>query len=331
MFSRSVTKEGTTQKTVIISKYKPDAVVKNVIDDVVVEFFDNNSSVPIPVPKLEHINYYLDLFDPIFDCKKLYNALVEDIKKFGDLNGLKKEINKVTSEIYHHIEASEGYKKYFLKTDPSIVIPDCVMNYNIYNPTNNNKWFVSIDIKSANFRVLKNICGDIFTDVNEFSEFVAKFTESEFIKQCKMIREVIFGRTGQCKKINKMALIFVDKVAKFIETTEYIKHMKKVMCSADEIVYEIDDYMIGQYNELKKNVEDLMPNFFHVRMFKLVQIGGKPFYMKELVGGKLDLKQVPKKFACQAVKKYFNKEIVEMDMKFVDEGYIATYDKCVFA
>jgi hypothetical protein len=326
LFSRSITKEGTTQKIVIVTKNKPEIVVKNIIDDSVVDFFDTHSNVPIPVPKIEFIDYYLELFDPIFNCKRLYNLLISDVIKFGDLNGLKREINKVTSEIYHHIEQSDGYKKYFLKTDPSIIIPDCSLNYNIYNPTNDKKWFISIDIKSANFRVLKNICNDIFTDVTEFSDFVGKYTESEFIKECKMIREIIFGRTGQCKKINKMALIFVNKVDKLIESTEYIKHMKKIMLSADEVVYEIDDYMKDNYNDLVKLIEEFNSNFFHVRMFKLVKICNKPFYMKELIDGKLDLKQTPKKFACQVVKKYFNKEIIELDRKFVDEGYIATYD-----
>lgn len=61
-----------------------------------------------------------------------------------------------------------------------------------------------------------------------------------------------------------------------------------------------------------------------------MKLGNYSYYVREHDDGTRDLKKVPNKFAIQCIKHYVREPITELDRKFVDEGFIATYDKSLF-
>ena len=84
------------------------------------------------------------------------------------------------------------------------------------------------------------------------------------------------------------------------------------------------------YN-IKKLITDNFGTFYNVTIFNLKRFDEKSYYIKEhLDNNKVEFKQIPRKFLMQCIKKYENKEIIDIDRKFLDEGYVATYDSSIF-
>lgn len=120
-------------------------------------------------------------------------------------------------------------------------------------------------------------------------------------------------------------MIFINEIDKALSEEDYYSDMEKVMCIADEIVYKIpNDFCIVR---LRKKIESICPNFFHVKMFKLERIGGLNYYIKLHDDGKKELKAIKNKFVVQCIKFLRGEKIEENDRKFVDTGMIATYDR----
>lgn len=319
--SMSVLKEGSMNKIMKISKGEIKS--EDFIDSDAIELFISYSKIPIPVPLVGLLNYYLDELDLFYDAKKQFELFISDVKRFGGITSFKKLMHETENKIKEKITSNIELKIF---SETAHNIPNIETKHHIYNCDNDGCTFLSIDIKSANFRVIKEYCPTLFT--SEWSDYVSTFTDSEFIKTNKMFREIVFGMTNTTKRVQKCALIFVNMIDNQISTKDYYSKMDKKMCTADEIVYKVPEGFDA--DRLKADIDAIKPGFFHVRKFKLVKVGNRPYFVKEHSNGKLELKSVPRKFALQTIKKYLKKEITPSDLKFIDEGMIATYDKSIY-
>jgi len=288
-----------------------------------IKFFSLYARVPLPNCDLRFLDYYLKELDPYFDCVRLFSLFNNELKK-KQLHELKSEATQVRRKIIDHIKSSEEFSKF---VEMNIDIPTGILTKNkLYHQQHAGQYFVSIDVRSANYRVLKKFCPNLAN--TEWKEFISKFTNTQFIIESKYFREVIFGELGH-SKITKLPLIFVDNVGRMIESDpNLVGKMEKVFCSDDEIVYKVKKEF--DTNILEKNIEELLPGHFRVEKYKLSQIGQFTYFVREFAEKK-DFKNVPKKFIMQCVKYYKHRPITEVDRKFEDEdGLLATYDKSIF-
>lgn len=318
----SVPALGVPEKKLIFSKIKNES--KNKITYEAINFFSTYSRTHIPVHNQEYLQYYLDNMNKYFNCNIQYCLFLEDLENM-EFYQLRKEATVVMKKIGEYIKNNEEYQK-FIGNQSSVVIPHgLVCHSNLYSEINANKFLISIDVRSANFTTLKHFCPSV-TDLT-WVEFVSQFTKSKFLIQSKQFREVIFGELGN-NKINKLPLLFIAEVAKFVsENAKYNICMKKVFCSNDEIVYEVVSGTDFNISEFTKNINELKPNYFRIEMYKLVQLGKLPYFVKEHIDGKREFKNIHKKFLMQCIKYYEQKEVIELDRKFTDEyGLIATFD-----
>ena len=236
-------------------------------------------------------------------------------------------MHEITNKVIAYIKNEPEYIDFCNKI---INIPDIKLKHDVYNYENNNKYFVSIDIKSANFRVLKHYCPNIDGLNGEWSDFLEKFTKSKFLLHSKQFREMIFGNLGN-KKLGTLPITFIDDVREVL--TRHMFLISKTCCTTDEIIYHIhniDSFRIDKFMEI---VEKVHPGYFHIDVFKLVQIGNFPYFVKQYINSnkKNEFKGIPKKLIMQCIKYYSNKPIEEIDRKFTDDnGYIATYDNSIF-
>lgn len=323
--SKSYDLFGTNLKDVVVTKINNPILFEsfNDLDEQIVEFFVKFSRLPISLYTPAHILYFIKILNRNFDSERMFDLFIDDLKKFQSFKKFKNHVYDVKSEIIKFIKESTEFIEFNERT---FEIPNIKQNKNIYSKEFAGKHYVSIDVKSANFTTLCYYCKSFEKD---WKVFLSKFTNSEFIKNSKQFREITFGDLG-CKKLSSLPLIFINKVHNSI--SEFYGLIKKVFCSDDEIVYQIDNpntFPISKFTTLVNNLEST-EGFFHIKFFKLVQIGNiHQYFIKEYTDKsyKNEFRNVPKKIFMQCMKFYYDEQQNDLDRKFIDDnGEIATYD-----
>lgn len=295
-----------------------------------VEFFISFSGIPIPSTNPKYIEYYLNLFAKYYDTN-LWQIFVDDVKLYG-LGHMRSELNNVKTKIIESIRTNSEYVEYCSKKPINIV--DLATNNDIYNQTNLSKWFVSIDIKAANWTYLNWVCPN-FCNNNQnkvWEIFVKNYTNSNFLAKSKPLREITFGQLGN-KKILKEILMLINEI-NVIVANYFSESMKKVVCTTDEIIYEIDEnYNIADFINKVKDI-DPTERIFRIEKFRLVQLKPYKYFVKEIICNnsnittKVQFKMITKRHLAQCIKKYENKlnTLCDLDRKFTFEDEDVTLD-----
>ncbi len=342
LYSFSSLKAGSSNKYMTITRFKDhDRDVDEddfIIDDNMIKIFSDWSHIPIPVPLPEYLEYYLEILDPYYDAKKIFALFKSECIKFKSLQRMKDEMNIVIDKIITHIRAKPEFEIFRKMKEET---PNISTNKQFYSINQSGKKFISIDIKSANFTVMRSYYPNIFDGKTTWIEFISQFTDSQFIINCKFLRELVFGKLGVASQILKLCFIFIDKVMKSVEglkyaSLKYASFLRNNVTSItnDEVIYEIPlNYDVDIFNHIKSHIDQQFPLMFHVKCFTLQKLGTEPYFVKEfsqIEGKSVEFKCCPKKFIMQCIKFYEGNPIINIDLKFLDEGYVATYDNSIF-
>lgn len=332
LITNSCTIPGIKEKMVVIKS--PTDKISLVVSEFVitrnmVEFFVKFTSIPIPCTNPEYVDYYLEKLSKYYNTN-LWKIFIDEIKIYG-FNELKHNIAKSRSCIVDEIKSNPEYIQ-FCKTQLKIPTKLCTGN-DIYQSHFTSKWFLSIDVKSANFTFLKHMCPSINVS---WEEFIGKYTNLQFVIQSKPNREIIFGHLGN-KQLLKGILCLVEIIDNIVTST-YSNFMKKVVCSTDEIIYEIDkSYNIEDFIESVKKI-DPTESVYRIEKFNLTQLQPFNYFVKNIqtfsiIDGvktaciKRQFKGVQKRHIMQCIKLIeFDTNITELDKKFTFEDEDVTCD-----
>lgn len=315
-----------------------------------VEFFSTYVGVPFPCAYTEYAEHYVELFDEIYETRELWDLFNRERKIFQ----LKKESSHAMGQITSFFSSNDEYKNLMNSPKPKIS-QQIKIKGDVYKMTRIGKHFVSIDIKSANFTVLKNNCPTIFMHDSkslEWTDFVKLFTKSEFIAKSKHFREIVFGHTGFVSKACSFQEKMIDDTHKIVEAwaNKTNTKMNLVVKCGDELVYELenpDDFIEKLESESEsESLSSIVGSNYHIKVFKLEQIETKNFYMKNYLyntncGGrtnrddvklihKIEFKMVPKIFFPQVVRWYKHEPIHQDDLLFTHEGCLARFETIIF-
>lgn len=183
------------------------------LDSEKVEFFNKFSKLPIPTNSPENLPYYLETLTGFCNTSQ-YDNFVSDIKILG-YSKIKNSINETKDKIITNIKSNEEYKNFLSSTKSPAYPNDYVGKSSIYNSKHTNKYFLSIDIKSANWICLKRNTNSSFS--GSWTDFVSKFTPSKFIQESKYFREFVFGELGS-KKIDKFMSEIIYELEQLIKS-----------------------------------------------------------------------------------------------------------------
>ena len=124
--------------------------------------FVNDYDLPIPIiGNGDNFEYHINLYEEDFNTLTLYNKTLNEIKENFDNNVNKFLDNyyKVREDIIQTITKSEAFQR-FNGMDMNIYSDKNKVNItsnNIYKQTNIGKFFISVDLKKANFHSTKLI------------------------------------------------------------------------------------------------------------------------------------------------------------------------------
>lgn len=132
---------------------------------------------------------------------------------------------------------------------------------NVYGPTNNGKCFMSVDLKNANFQVIRNAG---LTNKKSWSDFLNQFTTIPYFHHLKFLRlkalssHQLFPKKQQILWHNTIIQIY-DALIK----DQIVPYQSLAALNSDEIIFEgsdfkksfIQGYLIGKFSNIETSVE----------------------------------------------------------------------------
>ena len=224
-----------------------------------VDCFSSNVGAPYPCTDPDMVEYYNEAFDQMFNTKEKWNLFLSERRDDG--MKIRKEITDVRERICRAIRADPSYAAYQklrLRGQGNRIRGD------VYHHGSDGKHFVSIDIKSANFTCMKLICPTLFANENgepmSWHDYVRTLTDSEFIAQSKIFREIVFGKLGFAKGANVLQEAIMERVDQVLraEIPKTFNDDSIRMKCGDENVYELDTNYIEEENAVYSSGVDYL-------------------------------------------------------------------------
>lgn len=274
-----------------------------------------------------------------FGYRKKWNKMLQMITERYDGSPSKflDEYYKIRDNIITSVLDNKDYQFFNEKVDMNTFSLDAestkIPTANIYNRENNKKYFLSIDLKHANFQTLKHISSSIVNNANTYEEFIGAFTDLDYIKESKYTRQVIFGKLNAKRQI-KAAKFFINEIRKLIEPIIKPYGYKVVSMCVDEVVFEVPEKEIHVelMDDLRVLIKETTQFDVHVEFFKLFAFEFQDmesgtckftFYQKDCGDGDITFKGIPNTYYKMVQKLYFNEPLRDEDYMFEYDGSTA--------
>ena len=296
--------------------------------------FVKDYSLPIQVYTNDMLLYYIDLYDTVYHTKDKWRMFEDAVNQCGGEDKFISYTNELTNHIVNTIKDTTAYNE-FINCDIDTIIPvndsiegiKYVKSSNIYTPNNHGKYFVSFDLKKANYQALRGFSKGIVLDTNSYEEFIEQFTDMEYVKQSKYIRQVIFGNLNM-NRITRQERFLNEWVLHWLINTGYPKD-KIIVFTTDEIIIECQPQMFlgnGACEVIEKSIYNYTGLDVKVEDFKLKYIGNNT-YVKEHASKVPTFKGGSAIYFPQAYKAYMNIPLEDKDLLFMYEKQLAKFVK----
>jgi hypothetical protein len=274
--------------------------------------------------------YFLALFNDThgtFYSYQMLRDVMEGLDTEQDFFALSAEVRDSMIEAVQSAPAYERLAKDRLEAY-NVSVP--VSRKDVYGEDNDGKHFISIDLVKANFQALKHYDLELVRGCGNYALWVRNFTDIPYFQNSKYLRQVMFGNCLP-KKQQKIQKWMIAEIIEVL--TKRIGYPMDWLCSAssDEVVIRLPDSIpLADVLGTVRRYIDYSNVDTHVEGFKLVRIGDKPYYVRELANGEVDFKGVPAYFLPQVYKKYFGKPLNDMDLSFFFEGQVAQFQNALY-
>lgn len=209
------------------------------------------------VPSYEDFDYYKNQYAKLSQWKnidelvKMYEQAESEIE---DIFAYK--IAKV-DEVVNFLKGTRAYNE--LNDDN--LIPDLPVNKNF--EFEEGKKYVSIDLKMANWQVLKKYDPDFLNELGDtYSDLLNKFNIHPIFHQSKHFRQYIFGNVNPKRQVRAQRVMIQDLINVLSNHNLKVEFIKW-----DEVIYSYEDV-----NKIKF-LEEIDSDLFRVKLFsvKLVE------------------------------------------------------------
>lgn len=300
--------------------------------------FVKDYNLPIQITETKYFDYFLDLYEKDLGSSTKFEKLLNEIKNKFDSNEslFLENYYKTRNNIIDTILKSDSYK-FFNSMDMKIfnIKKYDISKSDVFKETNIGKTFISVDLVKANFQALKYIDKEIVLWCDTYEEFISKFTDSEYMKNSKYLRQVIFGKLNPSRHISVERHI-MGLIMEIIKSNNEFDELIPVSISNDEIVFELPD--IKENIEFYTNkIHDLIYSemdgietkvvLFNLKGIKFINertIKSETFFETiDLSTGKHKLKCVPVVYYAQVHKFIKNLTVVNIDKLFLYDNNLA--------
>lgn len=249
------------------------------------ERFCKDNNLNIKIFKEPYFTERLNLYDKKFNTIEKWNLFINDISEFKNDEEYFAYYNKIKDKVINFIKEQPAFKQ-FNECDMNKYKVNTynVPSANIFSESNNNKSFISIDLKKGCYTALRYFNKNLVANTNSYEEFLSRFTDKKSLINSKYIRQVIFGTCNPKRQttIEKYMMgMMMDRLQKL--------DLNFVGYTDDEILIRYDEKSKPQmemiknivYNTTKENDFDV-----HFEVFNIERVKSSDVYIKNFLDGK---------------------------------------------
>lgn len=253
--------------------------------------FAKDTNLPIKIFTEPYFSHFLDLYEAQFGARTKYNEFCELLENFESEQDYFEEYNRVKDAAITYLAENPAMQA-FKNADRNLfkITNTGLPSHDIYKQTNIGRHFVSIDMKKANFTALKHYNPKIVGEKETYEDFLGMFTDSQYFKSSKYVRQVIFGNQapgGQVVYEQYLMDIVMDAI--FVHCPPGIDRSSVAYFGTDEIVLDITNFVNdGKLDEdllegLKNALLSAKASRIDVRaeFFQLIKITGTSGCMRK--------------------------------------------------
>ena len=304
--------------------------------DKIKAYFVKDYALPIHILEEPYFSYFLELYEPLFECKSKYKMLLQAIENYGSEKNFIQKYHQIQEDIIKNIKETSAFEKYInLELDQYPYLgSQWHKKARVYRTENHNKQFISLDLIKANYFVMQFVDPNLVLNTKTYSELIGTFSDEPYFQNSKYFRQVIFGNLSPKRQqhIQKHIMGQIDQ--KIIEKCEI--EADWIDCStADELTIQIpskidSNTLVEQINSTIKSDLKQFQHMIRIENYSLKQIKESNFYIKHHKNGQIQFKNVPKVYFAQCYKYYTRQPIEDWDLVFQYENHLAKFLNPVF-
>ena len=231
--------------------------------------FVRDFQLPIQVVQSPYFENTIKLLEDDCGAQTKYLLLLELIRdKFdGNSNKFLEYRHKVVDKILSYILNSEAYKEFLADKTVLDDYTPIVANRELYTQEQSGHFFISYDMIKANFQALRYANPAIVKDCETYEDFIGKFTDIDYFKHAKQLRQETFG------KLNGKRTAAIEKRVSNEFAKEYSQRLgiygfELFSIKTDEIIFKFNGTE-EQFKSFKASDVEFGGFKFRVNKFKL--------------------------------------------------------------
>ena len=205
------------------------------------ERFCKDMNIPIKLFEEPYFMSRMGLYDSAFDTKKKFEVFLEALSHFETEQDYFTAYNKLKDDVINYLNEKEAMQRFMnedLNSDKFKLENINFPKNDIFKQTFNGKVLVSIDMKKANFTALRHYDSSIVGGKETYEDFIGMFTDFQYFKDSKYIRQVVFGNCNP-KRQTAYEKRLMDRVLTCL--LSFTEDKQIVFFSNDEIVVDISE------------------------------------------------------------------------------------------
>ena len=295
------------------------------------ERFCKDCNIPLKIYEEPYFTDRLVLYDLFYQSIHKWNIFKSELKEYHCEQDYFEEYNRIKDQAINDIKNTDAYQRYNQEDMHRYSLKYVGLpSKDIFKPSNDEKLFISIDMKKANFSALRYYDKNIFRGVQTWEQFIGFYTNNHHIINSKYIRQVILGNCNPKRHITYEKYL-MDQVLDCLIREVGFWVNEVVFFSNDEIVIDMENYAdcIKNRNIIQKTLEEHFEFPLKIELFYLHKVNGTQGYCKEIVENLVDSSF---QFKCldgymlPFVMRYMlNEDVTENDKVFIHEGKLAKF------